>query len=230
MTSFRGTSGTADTQPEKENKDARHESKSAQHTENLTRGNFLKRQHSRSVIEQREKSTKPVFESREAIQIGDSVFQCLPQPLRGSLLPKPTGRILVFAPSFQTIILRTLIDQKTKKESPLSRGFFFCFFYTLCAVFTIVPAKGMLVVSPHPRLPIIALVSLCVFFPSPHAFSRHPSLLCCIHPSRASTAYRPQRPDPFVGPSLYPHIHSCRRRRRCLYLHSTLSPLPILSN
>lgn len=222
MTSFRGTTGSADTQPEKENKDpsdARHESKSAQHTENLTRGNLFKRQHSRSVIEQKEKVDEASVRSHPNLV---SVFHTASQATIGTSRVAITGRILVFAPSFQTIILRTLIDQKIKKESPLSRGFFFCFFYTLCAVLTIVPAKGMLVVSLPPRLPIIALV-VVFFFPSTHAFSRHPSLLCCIHPSRASTAYRPQRPDAFVGPLLYPHIHSCCRRRRCLHLHLTLS-------
>jgi len=186
VTSFRGTTGSADTQPEKENKDpsdARHESKSAQHTDNLTRGNLLKRQHSRSVIEQKEKVDEASVRSHLNLV---SVFHTASQATIGTSRVAITGRILVFAPSFQTIILRTLIDQKIKKESPLSRGFFFCFFYTLCAALTIVPAKGMLVVSLPPRLPIIALVVVFFF----HQHTRFPD----TRPFCAASIHRAHRP------------------------------------
>lgn len=182
MTSFRGTSGSADTQPEKDNRDARHESKSAQHTENLTRGNLPKRQHSRSVIEQREKSTKPVFESREAIRIGDSVFH-------SAFLSHFAGRscqnhrshlgLRSFLPNHHSAHSHRPEDQE--RVSVKSR-LLLLFLLHKCAVFTIVPAKGMLVVSPHPRLPIIALVSLCFFsidtrvFPTPVPSVLHPSI------------------------------------------------------
>lgn len=141
----------------------------------------------------------------------------------GRSLPKftPVASWSSLLPS-KPSILRTLHrTEDQERVSVLSRGFFFCSFYTNCAQFTsLSPSKGMLVVPPI-LASLASPSSLFVFFPSSHAFSRHPSLLCCTHPSRASTAYRPQRLDTFVGPSLYSLIHP--RRRRCLYFHSTLT-------
>lgn len=115
-------------------------------TENLTQGNLPKRQHSRSVIRAERKSRRSQClrskkPAKSGIASATATFD-----LRGSLPAKNhTGRILVFAPSFQTLhSAHSSSKQKIKKESPCvnSRLLLLFSLHKLCAILILFPSES----------------------------------------------------------------------------------------
>jgi hypothetical protein len=164
----------------------RHKSKrthSHRSTENLTRGKFPQEAAQQQLNSSREKSRRECFEFRShptrLCKSGHSVFASW-------LKNSTTGRILVFAPFHFKPSFCALHHQKIKKESPLSRGFFFCFFYNTVRSFHYCPHQRY-ACYPSPSSPPYHRPRRCVFF---HQHTRFPD----TRPFCAASIHRAHRP------------------------------------